>query len=194
MGVEKSQLKMLVANDIGADIEDRLEGERRTQYELNGAAAGLKQASKKVPNDLIAHLKKDEDEGLIKDGMEVHLVVQLVKKYLTKAGDFLSHLGDVEQQKAITQAGRADGLESAMEMVRKVRQAEATKLQRFIALAQEADDVSTDGAEGTPEVPRTPAEAARAEHGSVAERRAAAQETPVAEKQKKQKKKRRSKA
>ena len=161
MNIDKSQIKMIVANDIGADIEDRLEGERRAANELSGGAQALKQAAKKVPNDLIAAINNEMEEGKISDGMEAHLVVQLVKKYLTKAGDFLAHLGDIEQQKAIVQGGRVDGMMSTIDMVKKVRDVEADKVKQLIELAKQEEGENL----------RTPAGLAKAEHGTAAERR-----------------------
>lgn len=164
--IEKTQMAIVVANGLGADLEDRLEGERKASYELSGAAQALKQAAKKVPTDLVALLDRSMEQGEIKD-MEAAEAVQLVKKYLTRVGDFLDHLGDVEQQKAIIQGGRAAGLEDAMKLIQRRRDEEAQKLQRMLAAAEQIVDGEV--APG----PRSEGEAARAEHGTVAERRAA---------------------
>ena len=109
MNLDKAQLKIAVANNLGADMEDRLEGEMKAAHELAGAAQALRQVAKKVPADLIAKLEADQEEGdkAIKDGLEAHLVVQLIKQWLTRAGDYLGHMADVEQQKAVAQGGRA---------------------------------------------------------------------------------------
>ena len=169
MSIDKAQLKILITNNLGATIEDRLEGERKAMHELTGAAVALKQAAQKVPRDLIAKLEREQEEGtnVIKDGLEGHKVVGLIKLWLTKASDYLGHLADVEQQKAIVQGGRAAGLEEAMGIVKKERDDTA---QRLAELAAAAD------ADAPPPVAdqRSAAAQARAEHGSLAERRAAA--------------------
>jgi hypothetical protein len=170
MAIDKAQLKILIANDLGATIEDRLEGERKSQYELQGAAVALKQAAQKVPRDLIAKLEREQTEGtnVIKDGLEAHHVIGLIKLWLTKASDYLGHLADVEQQKAIIQGGRAAGLEDAMKIVQRMRDETVQRVQEIAAAADsDAPPPLVDR--------RSEAAAARAEHGSVAERRAAAE-------------------
>lgn len=162
MNIEKAKLKMLIANDLGADLEDRLDGERRTANELAGAASGLKQAAIKIQAQLAA--RADEDE-VCRDGMEEHEVRKIVKQYITRACDFMNHLGAVEEQKAIAQGGRVEGIQQAMELVQKVRDTEAKNIQRLIAAveATEAEEI------------RTPSEAAKAAHGGAADRKAEAE-------------------
>ena len=178
MGFEKSKLKLLVVNDIGATIEDRLEGEIKAAHELAGASIALKQAAERVPPMLVS--KVDEDASIV-DGLEAILVRQMIKKYLTRVGDFLKHLSDVEQQKAVAQGGRVDGIRQAMFLVQKTRTAEEANLQRILDVARVEE-------EGQPV--RTQAEAARLEHGTAAERKAAEQ---AQEEKPKPKKKRASK-
>lgn len=165
---DKTQLTITVATELGSDLEDRLEGECKAMNELTGAQQALKQAAKKVPVDLVAALEASLAKGEeIKDGMESIEVAQLVRKYLTRVGDYLEHLGEVEQQKAIIQGGRVAGLADAMKVVAKKREDEITKLQRMIDAAKQIqnDEVVANI--------RTSGEAARAEHGTAAERRAA---------------------
>jgi len=164
MNLEKSQLKMQLANNLGADIEDRVEGELKAANELQGAAQALKQAAIKVPRDLAAKIDTALAEGEIKD-MGALEVAEFAKKYLTKAGDFLMHLSEVENQKAVAQRGRVDGLRYAMETVQKMRDTEAERIDLVLRAMEE---------EG--EAPRTEASAARKAHGSAADRKAEAQE------------------
>ena len=166
MSVEKSQLKMMITNSIGADIEDHVDGSRKTAHELNGAAQALKQAAKKVPADLVAHVERALVSGEIEDGLDSKLVAQLVKKYLARVGDFLNHLGDVEQQKAVAQFGRVSGMEDAMKLIQKMRDSESAKLQRLTELAQSDEIVLP-----MPSV-RTAASAAKEAHGDLVVRRA----------------------
>ncbi len=173
MNIEKAQIKTLIANDLGASVEDRLEGSVKTAHELAGAAAALKQAAKKVTTDLAARADNDDS---FRDGMEAAEVRGLVKKYLGRVGEYLSHLSDVEQQKAITQGGRSDGLREAMEIIKKVRDEEQKKI---LNLMKMVDSLGPDGEKQAPDepaknVPRTAAEAARMANGSLVERRAEA--------------------
>ena len=173
MNLDKAQLKIAVANNLGADMEDRLEGEMKAAHELAGAAQALRQVAKKVPADLIAKLEADQEEGdkAIKDGLEAHLVVQLIKQWLTRAGDYIAHMADVEQQKAVAQGGRAAGLQDAMKLVKKMKDEETQKLQTFMEL-------SAKGEEAVLTAPRTAGEVARLEHGKAADRKEA-EELPV---------------
>jgi len=190
MNLDKAQLKIAVANNLGADMEDRLGGEQKAASELAGAAQALRQAAKKVPADLIAKLEADQEgEKAIKDGLEAHLVVQIVKQWLTRAGDYLGHMADVEQQKAVAQGGRAAGLQDAMKIVQKMRDDETQKLQTFMELAAK-------GEEAVLTAPRTAGEAARLEHGKAVDRKAAEvpPELPEAPPEKPKKRGRKSRA
>ncbi len=167
MSITETQLGIVISNNLGASLEDRYEGEMKTTFELSGAAVALKLAAKKVPVDLSAHADRAFEKGEIKD-LEAAEVVSIIKKYLARVGDFLEHLGEVEQQKAVAQGGRAAGMKDALAMVQKFRDGESAKLQRMIEAAKQIseDDVVTSS-------PRTSGEMARAEHGTVADRRAA---------------------
>jgi hypothetical protein len=163
MSIEKSKLKMMVANNLGADIEDGLEGQLKAAHELDGAAESLKQVAKKVPADLAAKVDQDLDGGNIKDGMTPSQVAQYAKQYLTRVGDYLAHLSDVQRQKAITQFGRVDGMKDAMKIVQQMHDSESAKI---VALSKLGEESLVQ--------PRTASESARREHGSAADRKAAA--------------------
>jgi hypothetical protein len=168
MNLEKANLKIMVVNNLGADIEDRVEGETRAAYELNGASQALRQAAVKVPRDLSAKVDASLKEGEIADGLDAMSVAGLVKKYLLKVENFLNHLADVENQKAVTQMGRVDGLRQAMQIIQKTKETEAKKIQVF-AEAQERGDGDEDSEN------RTVGSLVRKERGSAADRKAAAQ-------------------
>jgi hypothetical protein len=162
MNLEKSQLKMQIANNIGADIEDRVDGEMRAAHELSGASDALQQAALKVPRDLAAKIDTALAEGEIKD-MGALEAAEFAKKYLAKAGDYLRHLSEVERSKAQDQLSRVAGLKFAMESVQKLRDREAERIQDTLDAIEEGG-----------EAPRTEASAARKAHGSAADRKAEA--------------------
>ena len=168
MNIDKCKLKVDIANHLGADIEDRVEGELKAAHELSGAADALKQAAIKVPRDLAAKIDTALAEGEIKD-LGALEVAEFAKKYLAKAGDFLMHLSEMEKQKSVAQLGRVDGLRFAMESVKKMRDAEVQRIQAVL------DSIEEDG-----EPPRTQASLAREAHGSAADRKAAV-EPPAAD-------------
>jgi hypothetical protein len=182
MDLKAEMLKVEVTNSLGADLEDRLDNEVKTANELAGAAAALDQAATKVPTDLIAKAK--EDPG-IKDGLDESEVRGLVIKYLGRAGDYLRSISQSQQQKATLQGGCVEGLRCAMKMIQKKRDVSAAKLKTLIALAKEQAAAEERGEEP----PRTAAEVARKEHGTVADRRAAAKQAKKNTKKKTTKKK-----
>jgi hypothetical protein len=160
VNLEKSQLKIQLANNLGADIEDRLAGEQRAVHELEGANDALRQAAVKVPQDLAAKVDTALAEGELKD-MTALEASEFAKKYLTKAGDYLMHLATMEKSKAEAQKARVQGLEFAMDTVKELRDAEVDRMQGVLNAIEEDEDP-----------PRTEAELARKAHGSLAERRA----------------------
>lgn len=175
MNPNKSMLTVEITNDLGNDLEDRLESEVKTANELAGAAAALDQAAIKVHSGLVA---KAKDDANIKDGLTREEVLKLVINYVTRAGDYLKAMSSAEQQKAITQGGRVEGMQAVVAVLKKKREAETKKLQMMIALAKEQEQAEEKGEE----VPRTAAEMARAEHGSAADRRAEAKSEKVTKK------------
>jgi hypothetical protein len=178
MNIDKAHMKVAVATDIGADIEDRMDGELRAAQELEGAAKALEGAAKKVTVDVAAKVDIALKEGTeIRDGMTTLEVAEVIKKYVTKAGHYLLHLSDVAKHKSAAQRSRADGLRDAMDAVLKLREKEQQKIEGFLKLVEQAE-AEGDG-EIVPEVPRTPAEAARMQRGSIADRRAAKDPAPV---------------
>jgi hypothetical protein len=125
MNIDKAHMKVAVATDIGADIEDRMEGELRAAQELEGASKALEGAAKKVTVDVAAKVDIALDEGTeIRDGMTSLEVAEVIKKYVTKAGHYLLHLSDVAKQKSAAQRSRADGLRDAMDAVAEGKRAE----------------------------------------------------------------------
>jgi len=161
---QKSELKILIASELGADIEDGYEGQLKAAHELHGGADALKQASVKVPATFIARINKDLDEGKIGD-MTALEAAEYIKKYLARVGDYLGHLADVMSGNAVSQFGRAEGMKTAMGIVEKMRREENEKLLRVI---EEGD------ARPKPAVNR-----ARKKRGSARERKAAEKKKPA---------------
>lgn len=128
MSIQKSELKLLIVNDLGATIEDKLEAAKRTVHQLEGGAIALGQAAKLVPLQLCPKVDMLLEEGVIKDGMGVREVVSLVKKYVTKCGDYLAHLCECEKNKVVAQSGEVTGIQAAMTILKKAHDDEMAKL------------------------------------------------------------------
>lgn len=195
MSIEKSELKALFANNLGADFEDRVEALQREFHQLSGAHQALDQASVKVTVQVSAKIKTVLDEGGIVDGMPALKIAEFAIKQVMKCGDFLRHLAEEERKKQVVLTGRIEGLKDAMELVLKMRDAEVSKGQA--ASQAEAEGKPLRGrarpsgvrpgpstaaqrkgatAAQTEAPPHSPAaeDAAREAHGSLAERRAKA--------------------
>lgn len=198
MTAEKSHLKVMVANDIGSSMEDKLEGTLQASHEHNGAVAALRQASKQVPLSLCAKIDDMLNEGAIKEGMTQLNIAEMLKKQVIKAGHYLDHLADVAQQKAIQLTSQADGIKIAMTVVKKMVDTEQSRLQAIVDAADVMPDSTGNDARPTGVHPgmSTAAQrkageaAARGTNGTVAERRMAAK----ADKQKAAKKSTKKKA
>lgn len=192
MSIEKSQFKVLIANDLGSDIEDRYEATLRSAYQLEGASEALKQSALKVPSQLAAKVDTIFKEGIIKDGMTALAVVELLKKYLGKSGEFLAHLSIVEAHKAQALHAEARGIKVAMGVIAKMREKEIEQMETTIAF-EEARQAAITRGEEPPPAPRGaarpsgvrpgPSQAsqrksaevrAREANGTLADRRAAA--------------------
>jgi len=183
MNIEKANLKVLVATDIGASIEDRMEAEQKAAVELEGGSKSLAAAAKKIPVDLCAKVDVAVEEGAITDGMTALEVAEVVKNWLTRAGAFLVHLSDVAKQRSVHQYARAEGLKDAMEAVAKMRATEIAKIDGFTRLVEQEEDespplpsvppVASTSSDPAATRPRTSSEVARAQRGSVADRRTA---------------------
>jgi len=196
MSIEKSELKILIAQNLGADIEDRLESAKRSVHHLEGGAEALRQAAIAVPAGVIAKIDILFNEGNIKEGMTALEVYEKLKKYVSKCGDFLSHLSENEKSKINMQQGEVNGIQVAMRIVKDMYDKEIASVQavkdHLDAIAsgdEEAILRSSRGAarpSGVRPGPSTASvrkaqggngdanAAAIAAHGTLAERRAAA--------------------
>jgi hypothetical protein len=149
MSIDKSELKILIVNNIGADIEDQLESSKRTVHQLEGAVAALSQAATAVPLGINAKIDKIFEEGVIKDDMPALQVYTLLKKYVTKCGDFLQHLSEVEKLKVTSQSGEVRGIEFSLGLIKKIKDAEIKKVEALAEfLGSEEKNVSN--AKGRP--------------------------------------------
>jgi hypothetical protein len=146
MSVEKSELKILIMNNVGADIEDRLEGAERTVHQLEGSMNALSQAAQTVPSQMCAKVEVLLGEGkVIKDGMTALEVAELLKKYINKCGDFLTHLSQVAGKKLPTQQGEVVGLQVAIDIVKSKKEVE---LQNVRDIAAHLDTLKSKEAAG----------------------------------------------
>lgn len=181
MSVEKSELKALVYNNLGSDFEDKVEAFTRDLHRTEGAAAALNAAAEKVPFAISAKIKQALEAGEIKDCSALQ-VAEYAMKQVMKCADFLKHLADVQKAQIPIQGGRIEGLKEAMLMVGKAREDELAKAEAARSIPRAVGENRPIGVAPGPSQAslrklkaaedKTAEEKARAEHGTLAERRA----------------------
>ena len=123
MNVDKAELKIAVATDIGASIEDTFEAAKKDMYRQEGAINAYSQAAKACEL-LCEHVNKDLEEGKI-ESLET---ADLVKHWLTRAANAQRTLVRNAENLGMAASGRVAGLEQTVELVRKYRDAEKLKI------------------------------------------------------------------
>lgn len=123
MNPEKAELKILVANDIGATIEDSLEAAGREMQRQEGAVTAFAQAAKACEM-LCEVVNKDLDEGKI-TSMEL---AEAAKLWLTRAANAQRNLGRQAENLVMAASGKVAALESAVAIIAKYRHAEQLKV------------------------------------------------------------------
>jgi len=164
VNVEKAELKILVATDIGASIEDSFEAAKKEMCRQEGAVGAFVQAAKAC-EQLCEHVDKDVEEGKI-ESLEVAVVV---KRWITRTADIQRNLQRRAENLGMAAAGKVSALEQTVALVSKYRQIEEVKLQAARLISP--DDPSA-------------AEVTRRPGLSIKERRLAEQEAERAEAEK----------
>jgi uncharacterized phage infection (PIP) family protein YhgE len=128
--VEKAEVKILTAHDIGADIEDMMEQAQKAEHMHEGGKLALGDAAKKV-NVLAEHLRKSIEDGDIKleeiDSPEK--IEGLVRKYIARAVNILENLQLMAQNSQIGSAGMVAGYKNAMKAPMKIMEGERKKME-----------------------------------------------------------------
>jgi hypothetical protein len=146
MNPMKAEVKMLTVQDLGANMDDVLEGAQKEASKAEGgmewlakAANGLKAISQKVDRDL--------DTGTIE--MEV---ARYTKKMLGLASESLNSVALQAQSQKLAAVGKAAGIEQCVKMAKKIYDTEKLKLESAIlqmekdrAQAEEAGEEPPNG-------------------------------------------------
>ena len=175
MNPAKSEIKILTTREIGADVEDKYEAAEKQVSEFKGAEEGLKQSARALAS-LHAHIDKDLDEGVVDKVLNEPLkVAEYAKKYVTRCMGLIENMGTRAEFNKYRAQGKAEGLKTAVDTLKKVHDAEAQKLQRYVEALEAAKAAEENGEEV--ELPGRPVQAKREPSGrpvdGLAERRAA---------------------
>ena len=180
MSIEKAELKALIANDFGADFEDKVEGFTRDLHKMQGAAEAYKAASEKISLQISIKIKEELESGKIEMSTAEYSIKQVMR-----CADFLTHMHDTTKAQIPIQSGRIDGLKTAMLVIAKSRDKELAQAEAARAALAAGEplrgDARPSGVRPGPSqaalrkaAEKSPEEAAKATHGTLAERRAAA--------------------
>ena len=150
MSIQKSELQAAMANNIGASIEDRLESVQNEIQQYDGAHQALAQAMKSLEG-LFKHVDQDVDEGKYADLEGPLQIAGAVKNYIKKAIGLVDNLATSSKIQGIRARGKAEGVQDAMTIVKKVReQAEAKVRAAMRALGEGQVEVETEGGNVVP--------------------------------------------
>jgi len=134
MGVDKSEVKMAVAHELGAGFDDALESAQHDIYRWDGAKTSLRSAAQAVEG-LIAHAKRDMDAEILDEEQFV-----LVRKWLQRSAEVVRNMriqADVKEQRA---HGRVEALQTSVKITKKLYDDEQAKRQAVSQHTEEEPD------------------------------------------------------
>jgi hypothetical protein len=160
---EKAEVKIHVANEIGVELETLYEQALKAEQQHEGAGAALTDASSRVAT-LVGHLKKAVDSGELKlDELKTpDAVVKVATQYIGLACLLLDKMAQDAKVSRITTAGMASGFKRAMDVPKKLMDAEQQKLVALQA-AEATTPVESAPARVVGQHPGNPLAARRAE-------------------------------
>lgn len=164
MSLEKSRLKMLIAENIGRELEEARDKAGRDIYRHQGAASALNKAEEAL-NKLTQKLKDEfiqSDAELPFDPTNKIEVGKFIVEQIMKGTSEIHNLADISGQSAIRAEGIKLGYEASVKTVFKTYEDEKNKLDA-LAAAIEAGKIRKDGDElvlvedvDDPKAPRPP--------------------------------------
>jgi hypothetical protein len=119
MTIEKSELKIAAANDIGNSIEDSMEAAKAVMNAHSGAEQAFAEAAKACLA-LHVHVDKDLEEGKI---LELETASE-IKRWLNRAADANLNLKTRAMVSAAAARGAVDALEKSVKLVDNYRRVE----------------------------------------------------------------------
>lgn len=130
MNLDKADVKIDVATEIGARIEDVLEGARKDVLRQEGATSAFYQASKAC-EDVASHVDKDMDEGKFSLEVSAH-----IKRYVDRCANATRNLAKQSEALHLIAMGKSTSFEMSVKLVEKFRteeQAKVTALREALA-------------------------------------------------------------
>jgi len=130
MGIDKAEVKILTANEIGASIEDMMEEAQKNEHMYAGAKNALGDAYKNIGN-LVDVFKREVEEGTIKfdELREPEKIEGLVRKFIARAMNIVESMQLQAQNSQIGAAGMVAAFTKAMGIPKKVMDVERGKME-----------------------------------------------------------------
>jgi hypothetical protein len=125
MNLDKSELKIGVAHELGCRLDDTLEAAQKDVLRFEGAIQAFLQASQAVEG-LLSHVDKDIDEGKL----DLQVAAE-IKKYLVRASQVSAVLAKQAENNRLVHSGRVLAMEMSVKIVKKFQEDEATKVANF---------------------------------------------------------------
>lgn len=143
MNPDKAELKVLITNELGADMEDAAEAWEKDQYRFEGGMKTSKQIYNAIKT-LMEHADKDLEDGKFSDFPEPLVAAQLVKSWLMRSMEAATGVGTQMEASKLHVQGRVAGVRAVMGMVQKKRDAELLKIEAVREAAKEAEKAGSD--------------------------------------------------
>ncbi len=134
MAIEKSEIKMAVAHELGCGFDDALEKAQQDIHRWEGAKTAFKEAAAGV-EALCAHIQRD-----LKEEKFDATAANAARNYVRRAAAICENLrlkAEVHEQRA---HGRVEALETSVKLTKKLYDAEEAKLQALKEHQEGADD------------------------------------------------------
>lgn len=127
MSIQKSEIKIGTANQIGSKLDDMLEQSQAEMRRCEGAKSSLKQVASMI-QDLTNHVNKDVEEGKLDFGEDTLKVAETVNKWILRCAAVAENLSIKAEVAFLVQQGKADGLQASVVVAAQVRDQEQQKI------------------------------------------------------------------
>lgn len=145
MNPAKSQLKMLVAEELGRDYEKQAEATHEKMCEHRGGKAAFVHVAGKI-GELGAHIDKDLEEGRIEEIVGEPLkVAAYAKQYIKRCIGVCDNLATAAEVAIHRHTGKEIGLMDAAKRALKMRDEESNKLDAYQKALEEGGGNDVDG-------------------------------------------------
>lgn len=139
MSLDKFDVKMGTASEIGNRMDDMREATIQELHRLEGTVTAFQAAAVSLET-LGSHVNKDIEEG--KFDLEV---AKHIQRYTTRAHQLVLNLSKQAENNRMTQQGKVYGLEAAIKVTKKYHDDEASKIMTLRLALQAQKLVERDG-------------------------------------------------